>query len=92
MLALGEFRRLLGADAAQLSDTEIEQLMREMYAFAEIAMSIHEDGRRVRREAMRLLPPHVAEAVEERSAIMEFDGGADRDHADRVAILDTARV
>jgi hypothetical protein len=91
MLSLDEFRQLLGDDGAALNQDDLERLHREMYAFAEVALSIYEAGRRTRREAIRLLPDDEAEAVAERSAIIEFEGDVDRDRADRIALTRATR-
>ena len=42
--------------------------------------------------ALKLLPESEREDVEERAAIIEFEGGANRDEAERQAILGAVQV
>lgn len=86
MVPIETFRRLLGPEHAALSNEQLEQLRTEMYAFANVTLEVFDAARRNRRFAFELLPPSERDAAEERAAIIEFDGGADRDRAERAAL------
>ena len=43
------------------------------------------------RLALRLVPPHDREDLEERAAVREYDGGLDRDAAERAVLMDYVR-
>lgn len=44
MIALSEFKILLGPDAAALSDNEVEQIRMEMYQLADLAFESWKDS------------------------------------------------
>jgi hypothetical protein len=86
MVPIESFRRLLGPEHADLSNEQLEQLRTEMCAFANVSLEMFDAFRRQRRLAFELLPSPEGDAAEERAAIIEFDGGADRDRAERSAL------
>jgi hypothetical protein len=83
-LSLPECRRLLGREATDLSDAKIEGLRDQLYTFAQavraqVSGNVHALQRRV------VASQRDPVDVEERAAIMEFDGGLPRALADRLA-------
>lgn len=72
-LSLDECRKLVGPPC-RLSDAELLQLRDQLYKFADVVVS--------------LLPePAARESLEERAAIMEFDGGISGDAASIGAMI-----
>lgn len=51
----------------------------------------HDNSEDARPAALRLIAEPERHAVEERAAIMEYEGGLDRDHAERRAVLHVVR-
>lgn len=93
MLSLNRCREILGADE-RLSDQEVEHVRGQLYAFAEVAVSVAVTGDRPAVETLdsrwTAAQAHLTEderaEVEERAAILEVDAGWDRDVAEREAI------
>ena len=95
MLSLERCRKTLGDDAPR-SDENLERLRRELYAPAHVAVStfsVHHSGDRqdFLEAALRLVPAHEHEVIEERAAIREYDGGLVRDDAERIVLSDYVR-
>jgi hypothetical protein len=72
-----------------MTDSELERLRDGLAAIATVALDALGD-RRTRRmieaaDAFDAVPAELREAVEERAAIMEFDGQMPRDRAERAA-------
>ena len=92
MLSLERCRKILG-DVAPPADEDLEPIRRDLYALAHVAVSafgIHHAVERPEhlKAALRLVPDHEQEAIEERAAIREYDGGIDRDDAERAVLSD----
>lgn len=92
MLSLTSCREILGVDSTTISDAEIEVLRYQLYDLASITLNAFQanGGNRSPSSPFRLsLDRCFAETcieVEERAAIMEFDGRLSRDEAERGAI------
>ena len=99
MFSLERCRQILGRDCT-LDDVELVTLRDQLYGLADVltdhlrnqpqfngkdALEIVEPD--VYQAALRLLPEIEREDVEERAAIIEFEGGVERDEAERQAIL-----
>ena len=96
MLSLERCRKTLG-DSAPPADEDLERSRRDLYALAQVTVSAfgtrHAVGQPQRlKEALRLVPNHEQETLEERAAICEYDGGLDRDDAERAVLSDYVRV
>jgi len=94
MLTTEQCRKILGDDV-QISDERLERLRDELYALADLVTDDLANGD-VEAEsavgggfdaALALLPEGDREEAAERAAIMEFDGGAAADEAERAAVL-----
>ena len=95
MLSLEQCRKVLG-NGAPPADEDLERIRRDLYALAHVAVSAFGSHHTVDRPeplkaALRLVPDHEQEALEERAAIREFDGGLDRDDAERAVVSDYVR-
>ena len=94
MLSLERCRKALG-DGAPPADEDLERIRRDLYALARVAVSAFGGHRADRDErveaALRLVPPHDREGLEERAAVREYDGGLDRDAAERAVLMDYVR-
>jgi len=95
MLSLERCRKALGNDAPS-ADEDVKQIRRHLYAVADVAVSAfgtHNAANRKNRlkAALRLVPATAQEALEEWAAIREFDGGVDRDEAERAVLSDYVR-
>ena len=90
MLSLARCRKLLPGGYKNVSDEELLELLDELYALSEVIVAKAEDELSANRgrfqAATEKLPPNERDEVDERAAIMEFDGGLRRDEAERAAI------
>lgn len=92
MLPLTNCREILGADSASVSDAEMEVLRDQLYYLATVTINSIKGNRggsnafsNLRPSLNRCLTDKCIE-VEERAAVMEFDGKLSRDEAERAAI------
>lgn len=100
MLSLQKCRSLLGADC-KLTDAELEQLQRELYAVADVSIgalcaqkrSCSGNGSKsqVVSGCLGGIPEEERETVEERAAILEFEGGLKKPEAERQAFGEWAK-
>jgi hypothetical protein len=100
VLSIQKCRFLLGADC-KLTDSQIEQLRREIYAFADIAVETFcaqktaDSGRGAKLESnsgcISAVPGPERDKVEERAAILEYDGNLRRPEAERQAFGEWAQ-
>ena len=95
MLSLERCRKTLG-DGAPPADEDLERIRRDLYVLARVAVSAFGTHHAVDRPerlkaALRLVPDHEQEALEERATICEYDGGLDRDDAERAVLSDYVR-
>jgi len=83
---LEECRRLIGNDA--ISDAELEALRDRLYQLAQAAIaryaSIGNHDKFAR--GLSMIPEADQADIEERAAILEFDGRLSRDQAERLAL------
>ena len=91
MLTTARVRELLGAGEERLSDADVQQLTEGLYTLARHAImqfrTARVGGERASEEAtLAALPSDDREAVEERAAVLEFDGQMTRDRATRAAL------
>ena len=88
--------RHLGARGLPTADEDLERIRRDLYVLARVAVSAFGTHHAVDRPerlkaALRLVPDHEQEALEERATICEYDGGLDRDDAERAVLSDYVR-
>lgn len=97
MLPLHQCRKILGPNCS-LTDCQLDQLRDQLYALADIVVdafcdqrtdiSGHDQPSSVNvgfADALRLLPVAERETLQERAAIMEFDGELQHSEAERAA-------
>ena len=90
MLSLQRCRAILGRGG---SDAELESVRDQMYALADVVVRAFLERRQQHvpdgafSAALRLLPSGDADDATERAAIVEFEGGRNRDEAERQALL-----
>ena len=91
MLSLDKCRRILGPDC-DLSDQDIERLRDQLCDLATVAIVVHEEQRQAgvvmegNETKLRMIPEDDRDEVEERAAILEFDGGISKQEAERLAV------
>jgi len=92
MLSVTNCREILGADSAKISDAEMEALRDQLYYLATVTVNTLQSNRgssnafsNLRLSLKQCLADTCIE-VEERAAVMEFDGKLSRDQAERAAI------
>ena len=96
MLSVEQCRKILGCGGL-LSDKELEILRDQMYGLADVILdclksrSIAENTSGNFRRALTLIPEDVHPLLEERAAIVEFDGQTIRDDAERFTVLEYLR-
>lgn len=92
MLSLTACREILGADSANISDAEMKALRDQLYYLATMTINTLQANRGISNSFSNLrlsLNQCLADTcieVEERAAVMEFDGKLSRDEAERAAI------
>lgn len=92
MLSLTDCREILGADSANISDAEMEALREQLYYLATVAIISLQANRGSSSSFSNLRPSlnqccaNTCMELEERAAVMEFDGKLSRDEAERAAI------
>jgi hypothetical protein len=80
-------RRHLGPLANALSDAQVESLRNQYYDIARVALDLHPMDRPMPfASALSSVPEEQRLEVEERAAILEFDGRLTRDQAERLAL------
>jgi len=100
VLSLQRCRSLLGTDC-KLTDAELEQLRRELYALSDVAvgtfcaqvMPAPNNGPLSREVTLSfsLIPHPERQAVEERAAILEYEAGLKKLEAERQAFGEWAQ-
>lgn len=100
MLSLQKCRSLLGTDC-KLTDSQIEQLRQEIYAFSDVAVEAFCAQRRANTangskpndagSCLAAIPQEERQAVEERAAILEFEGHLKKPEAERQAFGEWAQ-
>jgi hypothetical protein len=100
VLSLQKCRSLLGADC-KLTDEELEQLRQELYALSDVAVEAFcaqkQSGAGVGSMAQNVsgclssIPCPDRDVVEERAAILEFEGGLKKSEAERQAFGEWAQ-
>jgi len=87
MLSVAQCRALLPGAGEDMTDVEVERLRVGFAAIAGLALDgVKRTGSAApAKEAFSMLPTELREEVQERAAIMEFDGGLPRDRAERAA-------
>jgi hypothetical protein len=100
VLSLQECRSLLGADCT-LTDSQLEQLRRQLYAWSEVAIgelcaqkkpTSQKNSPANGGNCLSIIPDTEREAVEERAAILEFEAGLGRPEAERQAFGEWAKL
>ena len=91
-LSIDACRRLLPNKGEGLSDLHIEQLRDQLYALARTVMPMHDSPPTPSFDVLiSSLPESDIAELEERAAIIEFDGGLSRDQAERLAFATPLR-
>ncbi len=102
MLSVKNCRQFLGLESDNLSDREIEVLRDHLYCLATRTVAQFVETQRLAkpvsksnaldfRAALSSFGDDERGSVEERAAVMEFDGNLPRDEAERAAIALTLR-
>lgn len=90
-IPLEHCRALLGEEGQDLGDGSLRELRDALYAVAETLLQVGQGASSTSlmfTSAEQAAPGLNWEAVEERAAIMEFEGAVPRDMAERIAICD----
>ena len=82
-LSLARCREHLGA-STRLSDSELQQLRDHLYDLAQLIIGAYTSTKPS--ESLSLIPEGDRLEVEERAAILEFEGGLARTLAERLAV------
>ncbi len=82
MLSISKCREILGAKAANLLDSELELLRDQLYPLADVVVS------HFLTHSKRVVENNLRDELEERAAILEFDGKISRSEAEQKAATD----
>jgi hypothetical protein len=98
MLSVRRCRELLGVEAAGRADEEIQALCEQLYDLGRMAVTEFVKTQKLAKPQSNVLDFRAAfghfvdgeiDSIEERAAIIEFDGKLPRDEAERAAIAMT---
>jgi hypothetical protein len=98
-VSIDRCRKLLGPKLSG-SDQDLAMLLEQFYSLADLILDVRADQKRSRNDVTDLLEraansKEELEILQERAAIIEFDGDVSRDDAERMAIslaLENERV
>src|SRR5687767_21952 len=86
MLSLGRCREVL-SEECDLPDEAIRQIRDQMYDLANVVLDAYAVIQNDSYECCAsLLTPDEREAVDERAAILEYEAGLNREHAERLSL------
>jgi len=89
MISLERCRKILGPNN-RLSDESLATVREQLYCFAELSLSVWDKRKATESDALSLRQfcdsQESLEELEERAAIIEFEGNRARDEAERLAI------
>jgi hypothetical protein len=88
---IAECRKILG-NGCPLSDLEVEQLRDQLYDLARCVVDLSQMPLNDPERVIAQLPDDERADVEERAAILEFDGGIGRRRAERKAFTEAFRT
>lgn len=90
MLSLDHCRTLLGRDSEELDDADLATLRDQLYSLATLSVErfsrIEGEESATFKDALALFEQSERETIEERAAVIEFDGKLKREIAERSAI------
>ncbi len=95
MLSVKNCRELLGPTSRILADEEVEELREQLYCLAGLTVGQFVRTQRLAKSESNILDFRTAlnsfmeaeiDCIEERAAVIEFDGNLPRDEAERAAI------
>lgn len=85
-LTVAECRQRLGDDAPDLDDAQLLEVRDRLYDLAAVVLKRGRSLEDTTTKAVLALSPSDRHDVEERAAIMQYDGGLTRDQAERLAL------
>ena len=88
MLSLSQCRQLLGENCPQ-ADDEVERLQEHLRQLADVVVDLSSMLLKHPERLIAELPDDARGNVEERAAILEFDAGISRRHAERRAFTES---
>ena len=91
MLSLENCRSLLGNDSEGLDESDLELLREQFYCLARLSLEIfsnvgNQGQASAFQDALISFEQSERESIEERAAVIEFDGKVTRETAERIAI------
>lgn len=90
MVSIERCRQLLGASADAMQASEIEALRASLSDLAQAVYTLYGQklsDTKVEKGLLDSLPRDERVEIEERAAVLEFDGNMNRDHATRLAVM-----
>ena len=84
-LSIDTCRRLLGKVGARIGDAELERLRDQLYSLARVTLAAYAQSSPDTAQAQAVTDDRVS--LDERAAILQFDGRLSRDASDRLAVL-----
>jgi hypothetical protein len=85
-LSIDSCQRLLGPIGRQMADGELERLRDELYALARVTLTAYAQSSPDARRAQAVTADDRF-SLDERAAILQFDGKLSRDTSDRLAVV-----
>lgn len=86
MLSLQNCRLLLKGDSEEVEDTDLTVIRDQFYELARLTLEQFVNRRASFNSVLESFEETEKEAIEERAAVLEFEGNLERETAERIAI------
>jgi len=86
MLSLQNCRKLLKGEREELEDTELTLVRDQFYELARLTVEQFANQRAAYNSVLESFEPTEKEVIEERAAVLEFEGNIERETAEKLAI------
>lgn len=86
MLSLQTCRKLLTGECEEVEDTQLTVVRDQLYELARLTLKQFENRRASFNSVLGAFGQSEKEVIEERAAVLEFEGNLEREVAERIAV------